>query len=143
VHKSLFLLGGAIALAGCNSSSNDAANQAVAKPAAAAKKPRPAYCFFKDSETKGWKAKRDKDGNVVVTGKAYREDSRYQAILKPPTVSGDSAEITPTITPNTGYAAPDNWWDMSATIPNSGAIMQVTVKCGAKTVATLKVPPRV
>jgi hypothetical protein len=93
---------------------------------------------------KGWAAKRDKAGNVVVTGKAYREDSRYQAILNPATVSGNSADITPTITPNnTGYAAPQNWWDMTATIPNSGAITAVTVKCGVKTVATLQVPPRI
>jgi hypothetical protein len=143
VRKSLLLWGGVAALAGCSSSSDDSANQAAAAKAAAPKKPRPAYCFFKDAETKGWKAKRDKDGNIVVTGKAYREDPRYKAILNPPTVSGNSVEITPTITPNTGYASPDNWWDMSATIPNSGTILQVTVKCGAKTVATLTAPPRV
>jgi hypothetical protein len=148
MRKSLFLLSGAAVLAGCSSSGDDAANQAAANQAAAeaaaAKKPKPAYCFFKDAETKGWAAKRDKDGNIVVTGKAYREDSRYQAILNPATVSGNSAEITPTIQQNeTGFAAPENWWDVKATIPNSGAIMQVTVKCGAKTVATLQVPPRV
>ena len=144
MRKSLVLLGAVGALAGCNSSSDDAANQAAAaRAAAAAKKPKIPYCFFKDAETKGWAAKRDKQGNIVVTGKAYREDSRYQAILNPATVSGTSAEIRPTIQQNeTGFAASENWWDMSATIPNSGAITQVTVKCGAKTVATFQLTPK-
>ena len=55
------------------------------RPSSAAQKPRPAYCFFKDGETKGWKARVDKDGNVVVSGKAYRQDSRYKAELDPAT----------------------------------------------------------
>ena len=105
----------------------------------AAEKPKPAYCFFKDSETKDWKGKLDKDGNVVVTGKAYREDSRYKAVLSPATVAGATAEVAPTITQNdTGYGAPDNWWPVSQTIPNSQGVDTVTVKCGDETLATIK-----
>ena len=132
------ILGAAAALAACGQSSdqtaadNSAANSAVEKP-------RPAYCFFKDAETKGWKGEVDKDGNVVVSGKAYREDARYKAVLGPATVSGANAEIAPTITANdTGFAAPDNWWDVTATIPNSQAVDTVTVKCGADTLAIIR-----
>ena len=141
MHKTIILLGAAAGLAACGQSTdNSAANQASA---AAAEKPKPAYCFFKDSETKGWAAKRGKDGNIVVTGKVYREDSRYKAVLNPPTVSGTTAEIAPTITVNdTGYGAEDNWWDVKATIPDSAAIDTVDVRCGAKTLAELKVPTK-
>jgi hypothetical protein len=135
----IFLIGAA-ALAACGQSNDDAAaNQAAAK--AAQPKKKPAYCFFKDSETKGWAASRGKDGNITVKGKAFRLDSRYKAVLGPPTVTGASAEVAPTITINdTGYGAPDNWWDVKATIPNSAAVDTVNVRCGAKTVAELKVP---
>ena len=137
---SIFLLSAAAALAGCGQSSDKAADNGAAN-SAAAEKPKPAYCFFKDSETKSWAAKVDKDGNVVVTGKAYREDARYKALLSPATVSGNTAEVAPTIGPNdTGYAAADNWWSLSQTIPNSQTVDTVTVKCGDATVATLKVP---
>jgi hypothetical protein len=141
--RNTIVLAGAIVLAGCGQSTDNAtANNSTAN-AAAAEKPKPAYCFFKDSETKGWAAKRGKDGNIVVTGKAYREDSRYKAVLNPPTVSGTTAEIAPTITVNdTGYGAPDNWWDVKATIPNSASVETVDVTCGAKTVAELKVPAK-
>ena len=57
-------------------------------------------------------------------------------------VTGASAELSPTITINdTGFAAVDNWWDVSATIPNSAAVNSVTVSCGARTLAKLEVPP--
>ncbi|MGN6849093.1 MAG: hypothetical protein ACTHJK_06420 [Sphingomicrobium sp.] len=140
MRKTQYLLGAAAALAACGQSSNNsAANNALANTAAV-EKPKPAYCFFKDSETKGWAAKRGKDGNITVTGKAYREDSRYKALLGPPTVSGTTAEIAPTITVNdTGYGAVDNWWDVRATIPGSAAVDTVDVKCGDKTLAELKV----
>jgi hypothetical protein len=140
VRKSIILLGAAAGLSACgssneNSASNDAAN------AAAAAKPKAAYCFFKDPETKEWKAKLDKEGNVVVTGKALAEDARYKAILAPATISGTSAEIAPTITTNdTGYAEPGNWWALSETIPNSQAVTSVSVKCGDETLANLSVP---
>src|SRR5512142_254149 len=82
--KTLLLLGAAaVALVGCGQSNENAAANSTAN-SAAAEKPKPAYCFFKDSETKDWAAKRGKDGNIAVTGKAYREDSRYKAILNPP-----------------------------------------------------------
>ena len=98
------------------------------------KKPRPAYCFFKDEETKGWAATADKDGNVVVSGKAYREDARYKAMLSPATVSGATAEVSPTITANdTGYAAPDNWWDVTRRSPTARRSRRVNIKCGGKT----------
>ena len=139
--KSLILLGAAASLAACGKSAdNGEANNAAAN-AAASKKPRPAYCFFKDSSTKAWKAKVDKAGNVVVSGKGLADDPRYKSILSPATVSGTNAEIAPTLAPNdTGFASPDNWWEMSQTIPESQGVSSVTVKCGDETVATLTVP---
>ena len=135
----LALLSAAALLAGCGQSADDSANRSAAN-AVQPKKKKPAHCFFKDAEMKGWKVSRDKDGNVVVKGKAYRSDSRYKALLGPPEVSGTTAKIAPTITVNdTGFAATDDWWDVSATIPNSGAIDAVMVMCGAKTIAELKV----
>jgi hypothetical protein len=136
-----FSLAGAVALlAGCGQPS-DNSNQAATAPPKPKKKP--AYCFFKDPETKAWAASRDKDGNIVVKGKAYRSDSRYRAVLQNPTVTGASAEISPTIIVNdTGYGAEDNWWAVKATIPNSAAVEMVTVRCGAKAFAELKVPPK-
>ena len=135
------LLGATAALASCGQSPQNGGNNAAVANTAATQKPRPAYCFFKDSETKDWKAKLDKAGDVVVTGKVYREDSRYKAVLGPPTVNGSTAEIAPTLTVNdTGYAAPGDWWDVTATIPNSEAVDTVKVECGDKTAATLKVP---
>ena len=138
----LVLLGAAGLLSGCGQSSDDAAANQAATNAAQPKK-RPAYCFFKDSETKGWTASRGKDGNITVKGKAYRQDSRYQAVLGPPDVSGTTATIAPTITQNmTAYGAEDDWWDVTATIPNSSAVDTVNVTCGAKTLATLAVKPK-
>jgi len=134
--RKLLLLIGAVAFAGCGQS-NEAANQVAKAPA----KKKAIYCFFKEPDTKGWAASRDKDGNIVVKGKAYRQDSRYKAVLSPATVSGTSAEVAPTIAPNdTGFAARDDWWDVTQTIPNSQAVETVTVKCGDETVATLSVP---
>ena len=142
MRRSMFLPVSAMLLAGCNASGDDAANQAAARAAAQPKKPRPAYCFFKDGETKGWTAKRDKDGNIVVKGKAHLEDSRYKALLNPATVSGTTADIAPTISMNDGYAAPENMWTVTATIPNSAAVTAVNVRCGASLVAALTVPPK-
>jgi hypothetical protein len=131
----------ALALSGCGQSQDSTAtNKAEAAPKP---KKKATYCFFKDSETKSWAAARDKDGNIVVKGKAYRSDPRYQALLGPPVVTGTSVEISPTIQQNaTGYAAPDNWWDVTATIPNSAAVDMVTVSCGPKTLGAFKVPPK-
>ena len=141
MRNSIIVAATAAILAGCGQSNDNASAANAEANASAAETPRPAYCFFKDSETKGWAAKVDKTGNVVVSGKAYREDSRYKALLSPATVSGTSAEVAPTIGPNdTGFAARDNWWDVTETIPNSQAVESVTVKCGDKTVASLSVP---
>ena len=141
MRKSIVIAGAVAALAGCGQSSDTAAPDNTAVNAAAAEAPKPAYCFFKDTETKGWTAKVDKSGNVVVSGKAYREDARYKALLSPATVSGSTAEVAPTIGPNdTGFAAPENWWSVSETIPNSQTVTAVTVKCGDEMLASLSVP---
>ena len=142
MRKFMILACAAASLGACGQSSdNQAANEAAAN--AAQPKKKVPYCFFKDSETKDWKASRGKDGNIIVSGKAYREDSRYRAVLGEPVVNGTTAEIAPTLQQNdTGYGAPENWWDMTATIPNSASVDTVDVKCGDKTVAELKVAPK-
>ena len=135
----IILLAGCVALASCQQGSNDqAANQsATAQP----KRERTPYCFFKDDETKDWKASVDKQGNVVVQGKAYRQDSRYKAVLDKPKVQGTNAEVWPTIVTNdTRFGAPEDWWPIDFTIPASGAVTHVVVRCGAKTFASLDVP---
>jgi hypothetical protein len=140
MRKFIFLAGGGAVLAACGQSAEDVSSNAAAN-AAAVEKPRPAYCFFKDPETKNWKVTADKDGNVVVSGQVYREDARYKAVFGPPTLSGSVAEIAPTIAQNdTGYAAPEDWWDIKTTIPASAAVTTVNVKCGEKTLASLQVP---
>ena len=134
MRKSMLLIGAA-AFVGCGQS-NEVANQPAKVPA----KKKASYCFFKEPDAKDWAASRDKDGNIVVKGKAYRQDSRYRAVFGPATVTGTSAELSPTIVTNdTGFGAPDNWWDVSATIPNSAAVTSVTVSCGARTLAKLDV----
>lgn len=141
MSKLLAVTAATLLLGACGGPDDGAAKNAAANSAAPKKKA--AYCFFKDSETKGWAASRGKDGNIRVKGKAYRQDSRYQAVLGPPEVEGTTASIAPTITPNTSaYGAEDDWWDVAATIPNSAAIDTVAVTCGAKTLATLKVPAK-
>ena len=129
-------------LAGCGQQDGDQASGNAASNAAAPAKPKkPKYCFFKDSETKGWTASRDASGNVVIKGQAFRSDPRYQAVLGPAEVTGTTATLSPSIGPNaTGYAAPGNWWDVTATIPNSSAVEGVKVECGPKTLAELKLP---
>ena len=140
MHKTIILLGASAGLAACGGQAENSASNEASTNVGAAAKPA-AYCFFKDPETKEWKAKVDKDGNVVVTGKALAEDARYKALLAPASVSGRSAQIAPTITTNdTGFAALGNWWSLSETIPNSEALTSVTVKCGDETLATLTVP---
>jgi len=136
--RDVILFCAAASLCACGQSTDNAAKDGAANNAAA-EAPKPAYCFFKDSETKDWKAKLDKSGNVVITGKAYREDPRYKAILSPAAINGMTADIAPTITVNdTGYASPDNWWPITATIPNSQSVETVNVKCGDKTLKTIK-----
>lgn len=110
------------------------------QPAATEAPKHPTYCFYKDAATKGWSASTDKQGNVTVKGKAKLDDTRYSGSLIQGEAQGGSASIWLTMAPNTGYAMADNWWDVSATIRNSAAARSVTVMCGTKTVATLKVP---
>ena len=136
----VFLCSAVAALGACGQSADESAtNQAAANEAQPKKKA--AYCFFKDAETKDWAASRDEDGNITVKGKAYRSDSRYQAVLAPAEISGTTAEISPTIQNNaTGFGAPENWWPVEAKIPNSAAVQTVKVRCGEKTLADLQVP---
>ena len=142
MNKSIGLLTLVAALAGCGPSSDEsAANQAAANSAQPKKKA--AYCFFKDDETKDWAASRGKDGNIVVKGKVYRSDPRYKAVMGEPAVTGTVVEIAPSIANNdTGYAAQDNWWDVTATVPGSAAVDTIRVLCGPKTLAQIKVAPK-
>ena len=127
------------ALAGLTACSQSADNEAPNQTAAAPKAKTP-YCFFKDKDTKAWGASTDKDGNIVVKGKVYRQDPRYKAIIEKPKVEGATAEVWPTVVPNdTGYGAQDNWWDVKFTVPGSTAATTVKVRCGAKTFATLAI----
>jgi hypothetical protein len=134
----LVLLCAAAILVGCNDAGDNVATNAAANATAAEPK-HSAYCFFKDEETKAWKASLDKSGNVTVTGKAHVKDSRYKPELGQPKITGTAAEVWPTLVVNSGYASPDNWWDVSFTIPNSAAAESVAVRCGRKTVAELTV----
>ena len=130
----------ALALAGCSQSGgdNDVTANAGANAATAEKPKHPTYCFYKDANTKGWSAARDKSGNVTVKGKAYLADAAYSGSLSEGEVEGDKASIWLTMSPNgTGFAKPDGWWGVSSTIPGSASVKSVTVMCGKKTVATL------
>ena len=133
------VLAAAAILAGCGQGEEPAANgaEAAANSAAAAPK-RPTYCFFKDAATKSWAASLDPAGNVTVTGKVKLDDRRYRGDLSQSEVDGHTAKAWVTMVPNTGYAQPDNWWDVSLTIPDSAAAASVTVLCGTKPVAELK-----
>jgi hypothetical protein len=139
----LLLAGAVILLTGCNHGAETNAPENVAANAAASSPKHPTYCFFKDADTKGWTATRDAAGNVTAKGKALVEDTRYTAALGTPEVSGSSASLWLTMGPNTGsYGAPANWWDVTASVPNSSGIDAVSIMCGTKTVATLKVAAR-
>ena len=143
MHKQLLTIAAVAMLSACGQAADDAATNQAAAEQEQPKKKKAAYCFFKDHEMKGWAASRAKDGNITVKGKAYRSDSRYQAVFKPAEITGTTAEISPTIQNNTtGYGTVDNWWDMKATIPDSAAIETVKVVCGAKTLAEIKVPAK-
>ena len=119
-------------IVGCSPSAQEQdANQAAAKPA-----PEKApHCFFKDSETKDWAVR--VDGNqAVVTGRAFRSDARYKAILLDPKAGGGIAVIRPSIAINdTGFAAEGNWWDLKASIPAAG-LETVEIRCGKALLAS-------
>ena len=92
--RALLLAGAVAVLAGCNQGTETTANQANAAAKAAAAKPKhPTYCFFKDSDTKGWAASRDVAGNISVKGKGHLDDNRYAAELSQPEISGTSASL--------------------------------------------------
>lgn len=139
--KPVVLLAAMILAAGCNG--KDAGEPAAGNRAesnAATEKKHPTYCFFKDAETKGWRATRDRSGDVVVTGKAHVKDARYKALIGNSEISGDQAILWLTIGENGGYAAPEDWWDVATTIPNSSGTAAVSLQCGKKIVAELSVP---
>jgi hypothetical protein len=128
----------AAALASCNQGDGAASNAAA--NVAAAKTKHASYCFFKDEEAKDWKTSLDPSGNVKVTGKMHVSDTRYKARVGEAEVTGKSAELWPTIVANdTGFASPDNWWDISFTIPNSSGVATIAIRCGSKTKAQLTV----
>lgn len=145
MRRLAILLGSALALtAGCNrqeaSSGNAAANASVNR--AAAKAPRH-YCFFKKDDSKEWTASRDAKGDVTVKGRVHVRDPRYKGDLGQAEISETSAKFWLTMAPHSSYSSPDDWWDVSATIPNSGSIESVTVACDSKRIlAELKVKPR-
>jgi hypothetical protein len=128
--------GGLLLLAGCGQNSDGGSNEASAAPPQPKK--RPAYCFFKPEEMKGWSAKRAKDGSIEIKGRAHVKDPRYKAIFGPPTITGATLQIAPTITTNGGYEAPGDWWDIRATAPQ-GAVSDVEISCGDKSVAKFTV----
>ena len=137
--RMLALAVAAMSVTACNQSDGAANNAANAAATAAAPK-RPTYCFFKDAATRGWAASADSTGNVVVKGQAKLEDRRYQGVLSQSEVAGDKASVWVTMGPNTtGMGAVDNWWEVSLTVPDSGAVTSVTVLCGKKPVAELQV----
>jgi hypothetical protein len=138
MDRALSLVIAGLLLAGCSQNSDNANNQASAAPPQPKK--RPAYCFFKPEEMKGWAARRSKDGNIEVKGKAHVKDPRYKAIFGSPTITGAALQIAPTITQNTGYEAPGDWWDISATVPGSSGVSDVEISCGDKSVATFTLP---
>jgi len=121
------------------SDGGNVATNATANSAAPAVQ-HPTYCFYPDAATKGWTASTGKSGDVTVKGKAHLEDRRYMGGLGQAEIAGDKASVWLTMDQNTtGFGAVDNWWDVSLTIPGSGAVTSVTVMCGKKIVATLPV----
>lgn len=129
-----------LAACGQSGSDNSASDTAANATAKAAAPRRPTYCFFKDAATKGWTASTDAKGNVAVKGQARIDDRRYRGDLSQSEAVGGSAKVWLTMAPNdTGFGAPDNWWDVTITVPDSGAATGVTVLCGTKEVAKLKI----
>jgi len=138
--KATLLSCAAILAAGCNQGGD--ADTKSAQPEPPAKPKVSHYCFYKHDAQKDWSARRDADGNIVVTGKAHLDDRRYKGDLGQPEISGSTAKVWLTMTDNTSYAAPGNWWDVSFTIPNSAGVNEVTVNCDAeRQFADIKVKP--
>ena len=140
----VFLLGSALAFtAGCNQQEDSGSPAANATANRAAAKAPKHYCFFKKDESKDWTASRDAKGEVTVKGRVHVRDPRYKGDLGQAEISGKSARFWLTMAPHSSYRSPDDWWDVSATIPDSGSIENITVACDAKRIfAELKVKPR-
>lgn len=132
------MLAAGLTACGQSAGDNGAANAAANATANASAPKRPTYCFFKDAATRGWATSRDASGNVAVKGQVKVDDKRYRGDLSQSEVAGDAATVWLTMAPNTGYADEDNWWDLATTVPGSGAVASVTVLCGKKEVAKLK-----
>lgn len=129
----LFCCLAAMLVAAC---SDQPGEQAASNQAAAPEPVKAPHCFFKDSETKDWAA-RVQGGQAVVTGRAFRSDARYKAVLLEPEIEGTVAVVRPSIATNdTGFASEGNWWDVTASIPAAG-LDKVEVRCGKKVVASL------
>lgn len=136
------VIGSSMILAGCGpSTGGNGTNEASANAAKPEKKP--SYCFFKDDELKGWKISRDRHGDITVEGQAHVKDPRYKASFGTIEAGPKKAILVPTIAQNdTGYATPDNWWHLGATVPDSASLNEASVECGDKVVADLQVPPK-
>ena len=140
MKKRVFGIAIVAGLTACGQSAdNSTANSAANATAKAAAPKRPTYCFFKDAATRSWSASPDAGGNVAVKGQVKVDDKRYRGDLSQSEVAGDTATVWLTMTPNTGYADEDNWWDLTVAVPGSGAVTNVTVLCGKKEVAKLAV----
>ena len=140
MRNTVLTLAGIAALCACGKKTDTQPPTNVAEKRVAGAQ-HPSFCFFKDEETKGWAAKRAANGDVAVSGKAHVKDSRYVATLGSPEVAGTTAKLWLSINPNSGtYGAADDWWDVSSTIPGSAAASDVTVMCGPKPIAQLKLP---
>ena len=139
--RATIVLAAAASLAGCGPAADQASTRnAAANAAAAGAVKHPTYCFFKEGKTERWSSAVDRAGNVVVKGRAYRADSRYKAAFTDRERSGTAATLWLAVVQNdTGYAAPDDWWDVTETIPDSGGVERVTVKCGKTVLAELPV----
>ena len=138
MRSTLLIVAMVALLSGCDQTSETPPTANASKNEAAAVQ-HPSFCFFKDEETKGWAAKRAANGDVAVSGKAHVKDSRYQATLGSPDVSGSTAKLWLSINPNSGaYGAADDWWDVAATLPAAAGVTDVTVMCGPKAIAQLK-----
>ena len=142
MRRSIVLLTALLGVAGCDQPAGQVAANNTVATAEPAKK-HPTYCFFKTADTRAWAATRGADGNVAVKGQAHLPDRRYMGALGDSEIVGTKATLWLTMVPNTtGSGAPGDWWDLSATVPDSAGVEQVTVLCGKKSVAELSLKKR-
>lgn len=135
------VIGGSLLLAACGQAADNENNQVAAAPPAPKK--QAAYCFFKPEEMKAWTATRATNGNITVKGKAHVKDPRYQASFGQVATGPKKVIVYLTIAPNgTGYAAPDDTWSLSETVPDSASVNEAVVQCGDKVIADLQISPK-